>query len=217
MGKGFQTYIFLILCLFYSQDFHSQKQKPFSGELTYVIERVDEKDSIKAEMIIYARDSLIRVVNFNSETGKQELIKHLRLGKSYLLLDTEKQKFAIRMNDDVKNDSLTDYSFKKTFIFKNIGGLMSRKVKVKQKIIKNELSFYLNKKISAKYGNAFTRLPGLPVVYYVPTDHGLYKYTLKSIKKSVPPIQLFSFGKEYKIVTLDEFTTEFSRLYDEGN
>jgi len=183
MGKGFQTFIFLILCLFYSQDFHSQKQKHFSGELTYAIERVDQKDSVKAEMIIYARDSLIRVVNFNSETGKQELIKHLRLGKSYLLLDTEKQKFAIRMNDDVKN----------------------------------ELSFYLHKKISAKYGNAFTRLPGLPVVYYVPTDHGLYKYTLKSIKKSVPPIQLFSFGKEYKIVTLDEFTTEFSRLYDEGN
>ena len=147
MGKGFQTFIFLILCLFYFQDFYSQKQKPFSGELSYVIERVDEKDSVKAEMIIYARDSLIRVVNFNSETGKQELIKHLRLGKSYLLLDTEKQKFAIRMNDDVTNDSLTDYSFKKSFVFKNIGGLMSRKVKVKQRVIKNELTFYFYKKM----------------------------------------------------------------------
>lgn len=216
MGKGFQTFIFLILCLFCFQNLIAQKQNQFSGELTYSIERVDKKDSIKAEMIIYARDSLIRVVNFNSETGKQELIRHLRLGKSFLLIDTEKQKFAIKMNDEHSKDSEVDYSFRKTFAFKKVGGLITRKVKVKQREIKNELSFYIYKKISANYANAFSRLPGLPVVYYVPTDHGLYKYELISFKKSNPPLALFTFGKEYKVVTFDEFTEEFSRLYEMG-
>ncbi len=217
MDKGFQSVLSLILCLFCILDIHSQKQKPFSGELTYSIERVDQKDSVKAEMIVYARDSLIRIVNFNSQTGKQELIKHLRLGKSYLLIDTEKQKFAIRMNEELSKDTSLNYSFKKSFVFKKVGGLIARKIKVKQKEIKNELTFYFYKKISAKYANAFTRLPGLPVVYFVPTDHGLYKYVLKSIKNSDPPLALFSFGKEFKIVTFEEFTQEFSRLYENGD
>ncbi len=216
MGKGFQALYFLILCLFSFQKSLSQKQKPFSGELTYLIERVDQKDSVKAEMIVYARDSLIRIVNFNSETGKQELIKHLRLGKSYLLIDTEKQKFAIRMNEQLSKDTLTKYSFKKSFAFKKVGGLLSQKVKVKQQGIKSEFTFYIYKKIAAKYANAFTILPGLPVIYFIPTDQGLYKYSLKSIKNSEPPMALFSFGKDYKIVTFDEFAEEFSRLYEMG-
>ena len=214
MGKGFQLIVFLILCLFSIQTYICQKQTPFCGELVYSIERVDKKDSVQAEMIIYARDSLLRVVNFSSESGKQELIKNLRLGKSYLLFETPKQKFAIRTNEHLKIDSTEKYSFKKTFSFKKISGLKTRKIKVKQREIKNELSFYIYKKIAAKYVNAFTNLPGLPVVYYIPTDHGLYKYVLKSIKQTEPPLQLFTFGKDYKIVTFEEFSEEFSRLYE---
>ena len=189
MGKGFQLLLVLILCLFSIQTYICQKQTPFYGELVYSIERVDKKDSVQAEMIIYARDSLLRVVNFSSESGKQELIKNLRLGKSYLLFETPKQKFAIRTNEHLK-------------------------IKVKQREIKNELSFYIYKKIAAKYANAFINLPGLPVIYYIPTDHGLYKYVLKSIKQTEPPLQLFTFGKDYKIVTFEEFSEEFSRLYE---
>jgi hypothetical protein len=59
-------------------------------------------------------------------------------------------------------------------------------------------------------------LPGLPVIYFIPSENGLYKYTLKSIKYSEPPLQLFTFGKEYKIVTFEEFSEEFSRLYESG-
>jgi hypothetical protein len=216
MCKGFQTLFFSILCLFSIQNYKSQKQHPFCGELVYQIERVDVKDSVKAEMIIYARDSLLRVVNFNSETGKQELIKHLRLGKSYLLIETPKQKFAIRTNEHLQKDSVQKYTFKKSFYFKRIAGLMARKVKVKQREIKNELSFYVYTKIAAKYANAFNRLPGLPVVYYAVTDHGLYKYSLKSIKKNEPPLQLFSIEKDFKIVTIEEFSKEFSKLYESG-
>lgn len=216
MDKGFQIGIFLILCLFSLQSIISQKQTPFSGELVYSIERVDKKDSVKAEMIIYARDSLLRVVNFNSETGKQELIKHLRLGKSYLLFETPKQKFAIRTNEHLENDSIERYSFKKTIRYKKISGLKSQQFKVKQREVKNELAFYIHTKIAAKYANSYTSLPGLPVIYYIPTDHGLYKYSLKSIKNTIPPLALFSFGNDYKIVSFEEFTLEFSKLYETG-
>ncbi len=216
MSKGFSYVLLLLLCFCFEKNSHSQENKPFSGELVYTIERADKKDSVKAEMIIYARDSMLRVVNFNSETGRQELIKHLRLGKSYLLIDTEKQKFAVRTNEHLDKDTVINYSFKKKWGRKRIAGIYAKKLLVTQKNIKNELKFYYFKNISAKYANSFKEFPGLPVLYYISTDHGAYKYTLKEIKFTVPPLQLFSFGKEYKIVTFEQFTEEFSRLYETG-
>ena len=55
----------------------SQNSAHFNGTLTYRIERVDVQDSVEAKMIVFARDSLLKIVNFNSEFGKQETIKHL--------------------------------------------------------------------------------------------------------------------------------------------
>ena len=89
----------LLLSLFITSGF-SQNKGSFSGELTYEIERVDKKDTVRSFMIIYAKDSLLRVVNFNSITGKQELIKHLRLNRSYLLVESDQQNFAVRTNID---------------------------------------------------------------------------------------------------------------------
>jgi hypothetical protein len=214
MDKGLQYCLFLILCLSISHSNFSQSQKSFSGELHYIIERVDKKDSVKAEMIIFAKDSMLRIVNFNSETGKQELIKHLRLNKSYLLIDTPKQKFAVRTNEHLEKDTIVDYNFRKRLGFKRIAGLTCRKFKVKQKMVKNELNFYVYNKIPSYYLNAFKELPGLPTLYFVANDHGLFKYTLKEIKRKDPPSQLFTFGIDYKIVTFEEFSEEFSRLYE---
>jgi hypothetical protein len=72
----------------------SQKTRVFNGELLYEIERVSPKDSIPGKMLIYAKDSLLRVVNFSSSIGKQEVIKHLRLNRSYVLVTTTKGDFA---------------------------------------------------------------------------------------------------------------------------
>jgi hypothetical protein len=216
MNIAFRFFLFLFLLLPCENYILSQKKDSFSGELVYSIERVDKKDSIKAEMIIYARDSMLRIVNFNSETGKQELIKHLRFNKSYLLIETPDQKFAVRTNEHLEKDTVVRYSFKKKFGWKRIAGYRAKKLMVTQKNIKNELKFYYFKNISAKYANSFKEFPGLPVLYYISTDHGVYKYMLKEIKFAVPPMQLFSFGKEYKIVTFEQFTEEFSRLYETG-
>lgn len=188
----------------------AQKNNVFSGELTYKIERVDIKDSIKAYMIIYAKDSLLKIVNFNSQTGKQELIKHLRLNKSYILFETEKQNFAIRTNEHLTKDTIQNYSYRKKRGVKKIAGISVKKLLVKHKEISQELTFFYAEKIAAKYCNAYEDLPGLPLLYYLSTEDGLYKYTLLELKNTDPPLEQFMIPKNCKIVSFEEFTNELS-------
>jgi hypothetical protein len=192
----------------------AQKQLPFSGELTFKIERVDVKDSSKSIQLIYAKDSLIKVVNFNSDKGKQELIKHLSYNKSYLLIESPLQNFAIKTNEHLVKDSISNYTFKTQFGSKKIAGMRAKKVKVKLASVKNELTFLYLKKIPAKYANIYTDFPGLPVLFYVSTPDGLFRYTLQELKSSNPPLELFMIPKDYKKVTFEEFAEEFSKLYE---
>ena len=192
----------------------TQKQLPFSGELTFKIERVDVKDSSKSIQLIYAKDSLIKVVNFNSDKGKQELIKHLRYNKSFLLIESPLQNFAIKTNEHLVKDSISNYTFKSQFGSKKIAGMRAKKVKVKLASVKNELTFLYLKKIPAKYANIYTDFPGLPVLFYVSTPDGLFRYTLQELKSSNPPLELFMIPKDYKKVTFEEFAEEFSKLYE---
>jgi len=192
----------------------AQKQLPFSGELTFKIERVDAKDSSKSIQLIYAKDSLIKIVNFNSDKGKQELIKHLRYNKSYLLIESPLQNFAIKTNEHLVKDSISNYTFKSQFGSKKIAGMRAKKVKVKLASVKNELTFLYLKKISAKYANIYTDFPGLPVLFYVSTPDGLFRYTLQELKSSNPPLELFMIPKDYKKVTFEEFAEEFTKLYE---
>lgn len=207
-------YFVLFLLLSSISNFISQKQSPFSGELTYKIERVDVVDSSKSIQLIYAKDSLIKVVNFNSDKGKQELIKHLTYNKSYLLIESPLQNFAIKTNEHLVKDTISNYTFKSQFGSKKIAGKRAKKVKVKLASVKNELTFLYLKKIPAKYANTYFDLPGLPVLYYVSTPEGLYRYTLQEFKEVNPPLELFMIPKDYKKVTFEEFAEEFSKLYE---
>ena len=78
--------LFLFTFLLFNLVAISQKTRVFNGELLYEIERVSPKDSLPGKMLIYAKDSLQRVINFSSSIGKQEVIKHLRLNRSYVLV-----------------------------------------------------------------------------------------------------------------------------------
>lgn len=207
-------YLISIFLVSFFLNFTAQKQSPFCGELTYKIERVDVKDSSKSVQIIYAKDSLIKIVNLNSDKGKQELIKHLRYNKSYLLIESPLQNFAIKTNEHLVKDSSSNYSFKSQMGSKKIAGMRAKKVKVKLTSVKNELTFLYLKKIPAKYANIYSDLPGLPVLYYISSQEGLYRYTLQEFKAVSPPLELFSIPKDFKKVTFEEFAEEFSRLYE---
>ena len=203
-------YLTLVLTIIFSfQYVFSQKNDVFSGELTYEIERVDKKDTNRTFMIIYAKDSLLKVVNFNSNSGKQQLIKHLRLNRSYILLETPKQNFAVRTNEHLVIDSIENYTFKKQMGMRKIAGIPVKKLLVHHKEISEAVTFYYTKSISAKYANVYKNLPGLPLLFYIPTKDGLFKYTLKELKNNNPPLELFMIPKGYKIVSFEDFSNEF--------
>ena len=204
----------LLLSLFITSGF-SQNKGSFSGELTYEIERVDKKDTNRTFMIIYAKDSLLKVVNFNSNSGKQQLIKHLRLNRSYILLETPKQNFAVRTNEHLVIDSIENYTFKKQMGMRKIAGIPVKKLLVHHKEISEAVTFYYTKRISAKYANVYKNLPGLPLLFYIPTKDGLFKYTLKELKNNNPPLELFMIPKEFKIVSFEDFSNEFLKSSEE--
>ena len=209
-------YLTLLLAIIFSfQYVFSQKNDVFSGELTYEIERVDKKDTNRTFMIIYAKDSLLKVVNFNSNSGKQQLIKHLRLNRSYILLETPKQNFAVRTNEHLDIDSIENYTFKKQMGMRKIAGIPVKKLLVHHKEISEAVTFYYTKSISAKYANVYKNLPGLPLLFYIPTKDGLFKYTLKELKNNNPPLELFMIPKEFKIVSFEDFSNEFLKSSEE--
>ena len=209
-------YLTLFLAIIFSfQYVFSQKNYVFSGELTYEIERVDKKDTNRTFMIIYAKDSLLKVVNFNSNSGKQQLIKHLRLNRSYILLETPKQNFAVRTNEHLVIDSIENYTFKKQMGMRKIAGIPVKKLLVHHKEISEAVTFYYTKSISAKYANVYKNLPGLPLLFYIPTKDGLFKYTLKELKNNNPPLELFMIPKEFKIVSFEDFSNEFLKSSEE--
>jgi hypothetical protein len=203
--------VFLFIFLWSVTIIAQKKHLPFSGELLFKAQRIIPMDSVQEHMLIYAKDSLLNVVNFSSNMGKQELIKHLSKEKSYLLLETTKGKYAIRTNYTKHQDSTLSYSFKKKLGSKRIAGMKAKKLSVTFKDIDKKFSFYYLKNIPAMYGSAYTNFPGLVVEYYIPTDEGMFQYTLTEFKRIDPPLTLFMVPTGYKLVSIEEFMEELSK------
>jgi hypothetical protein len=182
--------LFTVLFSFSLEVCWGQDANHFSGTLTYRIERVDVKDSVQAKMIIFARDSLIKIVNFSSDFGKQETIKHLIYQKKYVLIELDKEKFAVQIKDSTVDASAKTYAFHPTKGHSKIAGLKGKKIAVKLTLVQDELAVVYTPKISAQYLGAFTDAPGLLLQYFVLNDHGLFKYTLESMDKKIPPLSL---------------------------
>ena len=136
--------LFLFTFLLFNLVAISQKTRVFNGELLYEIERVSPKDSLPGKMLIYAKDSLQRVINFSSSIGKQEVIKHLRLNRSYVLVTTTKGDFAIKTDQNINKDTVESYTFKKKFGKKRIAGIKAKRVSVSLRGVENKFTFYLS-------------------------------------------------------------------------
>jgi len=205
-----KSLLFSILLLGVIFQGRSQNSAHFNGTLTYRIERVDVKDSVEAKMIVFARDSLLKIVNFNSELGKQETIKHLTQQKKYVLIQLEEGNFAIQFKEDESDSSSKSYTFKKQFGHVKIAGVRGKRLHFKHELAKNELTVIYTKKIDSKYLGAYNDAPGLLLQYYVVNDHGLYKYTLESMDEKIPPLSLFLIPADYQKISLKAFTEKTS-------
>jgi len=197
----------------FCQNTIGQKTNSFSGELIYKITKVDasmnplssDDENSENKVIIYAKDSLLKIVNFDSQNGYQECLKHMTREKSILLLEIEDKGFAIRMNDEqsMNNDSL--YAFKRKCGIKKIGGLKSKKTIMNHPLLANELICFYSKTVPSRYLNIFSGLSGIPTLYYIVNDDGLYRYILESYRSYDPPLSMFMIPEDYEIVTMDEF------------
>jgi hypothetical protein len=186
----------------------SQKREPFTGKLVYSVQMADTalRNLYPAtQMVVFTNDTITRIENQTEQLGKQVTIKHMGLNKSYLLIETEHQNFAIQtdLNDMTKKES--KYTFRKKLFKRKIANIKANRLTVSHPDMKVEREYLYLKKHSPKYINTFEEFPGLPVHYYIITMDGVYEYTLKSIEYFLPERDLFGIPSDFKKVTLDEF------------
>lgn len=160
------------------------------------------------QMVVYTNDTLLRIENETDQLGKQVIIKHMILNKSYLLLKTPIANYAIQTDHSTEKTDTFPYIFKKKLGKKKILGMKANKLAVSNVNFKEDMEFLYLKKFSNKYLNTLENFPGLPVKYYIATIDGIYLYELVSIEKMVPEKDLFGIPSDYKKVTFDQFLDE---------
>ena len=188
-------------------------QNLFSGELVYRIIKVDSTynplvsdQNQEKKMIVYAKDSLLKIVNFNSISGIKESLIHIPLKKTIVLLWIDDQGYAIRMDNNKQKFEESDYKFDKKFGRSiKIGGLKSKKMIMSHPDLKNDLICLYSKKIDSKYSHCFENVPGLPTLFFLSLEDGLYRYELESHEEYETPISLFMIPEGYEIMSFEEF------------
>lgn len=199
--------IFLLFTLF-TLPFFCQKQKSFSGKLVYKIEMSDTALRTlipERYMTIYTNDTLLRIENTNDQTGKQTIIKHLALNKSYLLIDMKNEKYAIQFDHNLEKQDSFPYQFNTKFGKRRLFGYTVKRAMVSHKEFHKPIEFTYIKSLSSKYLNTFENAPGLPIDYYIASVDGIYHYQLIQIEKGLPERDLFGIPSNYKKMSFEEF------------
>ena len=208
----------VVVFLFLVSSTFAQEQVPFQGKLVYSIQIMDtslRKIYPDKEMIIYTNDTLLRIENSTDQLGKQVLIKHMALNKSYLLLETPIDNYAIQTDHSTQKVDSFPYSFQKKWGKIKIAGRKANRLMVKHAAYEKPMAFLYFKNTSNKYLNAFTNFPGLLVNYYVVTVDGIFVYSLKSMETMVSQHDLFGIPSDFKKVTFDQFMNEIMNFNSE--
>ena len=205
------VFCLLVMGLCFLNNLHAQNS--FSGELIYNIIKVDSiqnplipSQDQEQKMIVYSKDSLLKIVNFNSVSGTQEALIHIPLKKTIVLLKLDEKGYAIRMKNNLQKYDESDYQFeKKCGLSAKIGGLKSKKMIMSHPDLKHDLMCYYSKKIDPKYSHCFEHVPGLPTLFFLALEDGLYRYELESHKEYETPISLFMIPEGYEVISFEEF------------
>ena len=213
--KANSIHLLLVIFVFFCPaDSQAQKQSSFSGMLEY---KISVRDTALRSlfpdnsMFIYTNDTILRVENFTSQLGKQVVIRHMEMQKSYLLLDTPIGKYSIRA-DETESDSVKterQFTFKKKFFKTRIVGRKANRMLVSHPEFETPIEFLYFKKISSKYSTFYKEMPGLPVRFSVPTADGIIDYELVKMNEYTPKRDLFGVPSGYQLVTFDEFLEKY--------
>lgn len=186
------------------------QNKPFRGMLEYkiTIRDTNMRNMIpESRMFLYTNDTISRMENFSSSLGKQVIIRHMELNKSYMLIETVKGKFAIKsdLNKSDTTQTVSKYEFKKKCFKRKVLGKKAKRVLVSHPEFNEPIEFLYLKEHSNKYLNNFKAIPGLLVKYSVVTPDGVLDYELIHYSEYTPDRDLFGLPDDYQRVTFDEF------------
>ena len=76
---------------------------------------------------------------------------------------------------------------------------------MKHPMLSNDLICLYSPEIPQKYSNVFSKMPGLPVLYFLVSEKGLLQYSLESYKKYDPPLSIFMIPEGYQILSMEQF------------
>ena len=142
----FLLFWFASVSFILSPIFSQGNKTPFIGTLTYRITICDtalQKFVPTRYMKVSTNDTLIRIENETDRLGKQVVIKHMPLQKSYLLLETAFGKYAIQTDHSlIKADTILPYTFRRKLGKLKICGLKAKKVLASHKGFTEPLAFY---------------------------------------------------------------------------
>lgn len=191
--------------------FHSNAQKPFTGELNYKSSMTYPDTNLVYKswnVTLYTNDTIVRVETETDALGKQIYIRNMAVEKAYLLIEMEGQKFAIQTDLNKKKAADTTkivYTYKKKiFGGKKINGIKCNKYHI---VYSEKIQFdcYFAKNISNKYLEVYENIPGLAIDYYIPNEDGLIHYELTKIEEKKVERNLFGIPSDFKRVSFEEF------------
>ncbi len=204
---------YLLFSCFFSAPLIGQTYQSFEGKLVYSVEVIHpetKKAKFVSLMTIYANDSLIRTETESTNFGTQIVIKHLTYRKQYLLIETNSKKYAIQQPTP-KDTNTTKYTLRNKCGRKEIAGIKSKKIEISSKTYPEPQICFYSKRYSPHYLELFPGIKGLPTEYFLMTEDGLIKYTLREITPTKLSPTLFTFTKDYTKISLNDFIDLLSK------
>ena len=206
-------HILVISICFLSHFAFNQQYKPFEGVFTYSVEQVDSTLK-KAQFIslvhIYTNDTIVRTDSESASLGKQTLLRHIGLQKQYVLLEYNNKKYAIQQIIP-KDTSTSKYNFTYTKKKKRFAGVKANQVIINSKNYPSPLKCYFTSKYNPIYLDILKGIPGLPTLYYVTTENGILRFTLRKIDPIQLPKTTFLFSKDYERISFSDFIEKISK------
>lgn len=188
----------------------AHKKEAFVGMLEY---KITVRDTSLRQfipdntMFLYTNDTITRMENYTERLGQQIIIRHIEKNKSYMLIETQQGKFAIKTDlnkiDTVKTE--TKYTFKKKTGKEAVLGMKANKIEVNHPDFDEPIVFLYLKQYSNEYLNNFDSIPGLLVKYSVVTPDAILDYELVKFSEYTPNNDLFGIASDFKRVTIEEF------------
>jgi len=204
---------YLVFSFLFSTSLIGQSFQSFEGKLVYSVEVIHpetKKAKFISLMTIYANDTLVRTETESTNFGTQIVIKHLTHRKQYLLIEANSKKYAIQQPAP-KDTNSTKYILRNKCGGKKIGGIKSKKIEISSKMYPEAQICYYSKKYSPHFLELFPGIKGLPTEYFLMTEDGLIKYTLREITPTKLSPTLFTFTKDYTKISLNDFIDLLSK------